>query len=103
MGEVTRMRYWDIGRMDDGWGVVMLLGMLSTWTLVAVAIVWIIRSTRTPTVTPTVPTCTTPDAPASSSVTASAEQILAERLARGDIDPEEYKTRLNALTSRRPL
>jgi uncharacterized membrane protein len=33
-------------------------------------------------------------------VTESAEQILAERLARGDIDIEEYTTRLEALASR---
>jgi putative membrane protein len=100
MGEVTDMGYWDNGHMDDGWGIVMMVGMLSIWALVAVGVVWIVRSTRTPGVTSTVPSGAS-TATASGSVTASAEQILAERLARGDIDPEEYQTRLDALTSRR--
>lgn len=97
------MRYWDDGHMDDGWGIVMMLGMLSIWALVAIAIVWIIRSTRSPGVTSTVPPGASTAGLASGSVTESAEQILAERLARGDIDAEEYKTRLDALTSRRAL
>lgn len=95
MGGVTVMTYWEDGHMDDGWGIVMLLGMLGIWALVAVAIVWIIRSTRTP-----MPPVSATGLSAAGSVTASAEQILAERLARGDIDPEEYRTRLEALTSR---
>ena len=95
------MGYWDNGHMDEGWGIVMMLGMLSIWALVAVAVVWVIRSTRTPGVTPTLPPGASTAGPASGSVTASAEQILAERLARGDIDPDEYRTRLDALTSRR--
>ena len=89
------MRYWDDGHMDNGWGIVMMLGMLGLWALVAVAIVWIIRSTRAPVVTPAMQ----PGGAAGISATGSAEQILAERLARGDIDVEEYQTRLEALTS----
>ena len=82
MGVVTVMTYWgQRGHMDNGWGIVM--------------IVWIIRSTSTPT-----PPVAATGLSAAGSVTASAEQILAERLARGDIDPEEYSTRLEALTSR---
>jgi putative membrane protein len=87
------MGYWDNGHMDAGWGIVMMLFMLGIWALIAVAIVWIVRSTRTPTVPPAAPT--------GDSVTSSAEQILAERLARGEIDLEEYQARLNALSSRR--
>lgn len=30
------------------------------------------------------------------------QQILAERLARGEIEPDEYRTRLEALTTTRP-
>jgi len=97
------MQYWDNGHMDDGWGILMILAMLSIWALVAVAIVWVIRSTRTSTVTPTVSPGASSASPAAGRVTASAEQILAERLARGDIDPEEYKTRLEALTPPRAL
>lgn len=94
------------GHMDDGWGVAMMLGMLGIWVvLIAVlvfAIVWSVRASRTPREAWTVP----PAAPAPGSggatgrVTGSAEQILAERLARGEIDAEEYRTRLEALTSR---
>ncbi|MFZ9630356.1 MAG: SHOCT domain-containing protein [Ilumatobacteraceae bacterium] len=32
----------------------------------------------------------------------SAEEILAERLARGEIDPDEYRVRLEALRSQPP-
>nr|WP_254451164.1 SHOCT domain-containing protein [Aeromicrobium stalagmiti] len=38
-----------------------------------------------------------PEAPRST--TESAERILAERLARGDIDQAEYQSRLSALRS----
>jgi len=31
----------------------------------------------------------------------SAQQILAERLARGEIEPDDYRTRLEALTATR--
>lgn len=94
------MRYWEDGHMDNGWGIVMVLGMLGIWALVAVAIVWIFRSTTTPPPPPATTPVSAPGLSAAGSVTASAEQILAERLARGDIDPEEYRTRLGALTSR---
>jgi len=86
--------------MDNGWGIVMVLGMMGIWALVAVAIVWIFRSITTPTATPATPLGSATGLSAAGTGTASAEQILAERLARGDIDPEEYRTRLGALTSR---
>jgi len=92
---------WDGGHMDDGWGIVMVLGMLGIWALVAVAIIWIVRSTWTHPATPSMPPGSAAiGLPAAGGGTANAEQILAERLARGDIDPEDYKTRLEALASR---
>lgn|SRR5680860_434905 len=91
---------WDNGHMDDGWGFVMMIGMLGIWALVAVAIVWFIRATKAPAVAPTMPSGDTNADSASASVTQSAEQILADRLASGDIDPEDYRARLDALTSR---
>lgn len=87
------MVYWDDGHMGSGWGVVMVISMLLFWALLAVAIVWAVRSTRAPR-TPMPPS--TP-----SGGTGSAEQILAERLARGEIEPEDYQTRLTALKSAR--
>lgn len=85
---------WDngdnYGHMDNGWGIVMLLGMLGTWVLIAIAVVWIVRMTQA-----THP----PSSPHQSA--ANAEQILAERLARGEIDADEYKSRMTALNSSR--
>lgn len=37
----------------------------------------------------------------SASPTPNAQQILAERLARGEIEPDDYRTRLDALTTTR--
>ena len=82
------MNYWDNGHMDDGWGIVMMFGMLSIWVLIALAIVWIVRTTQKSVAPP----------PGPDSI-GTAEQILADRLARGEIDPEEYRARLNALSA----
>lgn len=84
------MMYWDNGHMDAGWGIVMMVSMLAFWALIAFAVVWVVRTTRTP--HPTAP----PQLPGGP-VTAGAEQILAERLARGEIEPEDYQARLTAL------
>jgi putative membrane protein len=82
--------YWDNGHMDGGWGVAMMLGMLGFWALIALGIIWFIRSTST---------FNTPPPELRRSTTESAERILAERLARGDIDQAEYQSRLSALRS----
>lgn len=94
------MGNWDDGHMGDGWGLAMLFGMLSIGVLIAIAVglavLWAARSTKPP-----VPAA--PEPPAGSrmrSVTGQAEQILAERMARGEIDTEEYQTRLEALKTR---
>lgn len=92
--------YWNDGHMDDGWGLAMMLGVLGilvvlSATLVA-AIVWSVRTSAP--AQPPAPQ-TTGSGSATSSVTSAAAQILAERLARGEIDTEEYRTRLQALTS----
>ncbi|NRQ51657.1 SHOCT domain-containing protein [Aeromicrobium sp. YC3-14] len=83
--------YWDNGHMDGGWGFAMMLGMLGFWALIAVGIVWFVRSN------PMATGSSAPEAPRST--TESAERILAERLARGDIDQAEYQSRLSALRS----
>lgn len=83
------MMYWDNGHMDAGWGIVMMLSMLAFWVLIAFAIAWFVRTTRTLHPTP-------PQLPGVT-VTSGAEQILAERLARGEIEPEDYQVRLAAL------
>ena len=94
------MGNWDDGHMDDGWGLAMLFGMLSVGVLVAIAVglavLWAARSTKAPSPTPVEPS-------ASATMrggTEQARQILAERMARGEIDTEEYQTRLEALQTR---
>jgi putative membrane protein len=62
----------------------MTLGMLGFWTLVAVVAVALLRRPGQPDQQRQQPR---PD----------AEEILAERLARGELDPEEYRQRLQTL------
>ena len=90
------MGYWHNGHMDPGWGFLMVLVMVGIWVLVAIGIVWLVRSVITPAKQPPAPTTS----PGPVSPTGGAEQILAERLARGEIDSAEYQTRLDALRSR---
>ena len=94
------MGNWDDGHMDDGWGLAMFFGMLSVGVLIAIAVglavLWAARSAKAPSPTPVEP-------PASATMrggTEQAVQILAERMARGEIDTEEYETRLEALKTR---
>lgn len=86
--------YWNNDHMDGGWAAVMMLGMLIFWTALVVAIVWAIHSSRSSNV------------PGAGSRTSGVhgsggdpEDILANRLARGEIDPDEYKDRLDVLRS----
>jgi putative membrane protein len=69
---------------DWGWGawLGMSLGMLAFWGLIAWAIVILVRG-RGEREAPPPPT--------------SAEEILAARLAHGEIDVDEYRKRLEAL------
>lgn len=68
---------------DPGWAgwLMMAIGMGSFWILVAVFVVALTRNVR-PGGTPG------PD----------AREILQQRFARGEIDVEEYQTRLDTLT-----
>ena len=94
------MGYWDDGHVDGGWGIVMVLGMVAIWlTLVAalvLAVIWVARGAGSGSgggASSTAPRGAGPDG--------AAEQILAERLARGEIDVEDYRARLAALAARR--
>jgi putative membrane protein len=90
IAEVTVMRYWENG-VDGAGGVVMVSGMLALWALAAVAIIWAVRSARSSTAI---------DARAQQPGACDAERILADRLARGETDPGEYRTTLALLRSR---
>jgi putative membrane protein len=68
----------------EGWGwgawTVMMLGSVAFWGLLIWAVVALVRG-----------------ADAGSERRADPEQILAERLAAGEIDEDEYRRRLDAL------
>jgi putative membrane protein len=83
------MMYWNDGGMN-GWGIgLMTVGMLLFWALLVLGVVALVRYLRQ---TPTAPPTT-----AGLSERPSPEQLLAERLARGEIDPDEYRSRLSTL------
>jgi putative membrane protein len=79
----------DRGDMHDGgWGWWWLLGLRVMLLLIALVVVLVVRITspsqlRTPSVGRPPRT--------------SAEEVLADRMARGEIDTDEYRQRLSAL------
>lgn len=82
-----------------GWGtwLVMVLVMVAFWTLVVVGIVALLRWTASP--RPATP----PQGVAGASRPSPpdpARAVLDERLARGDIDEAEYRSRLATLRGR---
>jgi putative membrane protein len=79
----------------SGWGwLLMTLGMLGFWALVGVLAVALLRRPGQPAQQPQ------PD----QQPRLNPEEVLAQRLARGEIDPDEYRQRLQALqeTTNRP-
>lgn len=88
--------YGDYGHNGDwGWGgwLVMSLTMLAFLALVAWGVFLVWRSTTHPHSAGT---------EQGSPVRQSPEEILAERLARGEIDADEYRARLDALRASSP-
>jgi putative membrane protein len=65
-----------------------LLGLVVVAVLIGLVVWLLVRVSRS--------TATAPHSRARES-RPSAEEVLADRLARGDIDPDEYRQRLNAL------
>lgn len=86
-----------------GWGgwLLWVLFMVALWALVITAVVWLVRSfTHRGPVTAQRATQLPGGPPpwrSGGSGTASAEQILAERFAHGQIDENEYRARLAVL------
>lgn len=72
---------------NDGWSTwnwaLMTIGMVAFWGLVAWAIVALVRSTNR----------------SQHGANDSAERILADRLAAGEIEGDEYQHRLDVLRS----
>ncbi|MCR8899014.1 SHOCT domain-containing protein [Gordonia sp. GONU] len=78
-----------------GWGyVLMTIGMVAFWALIIVGIVLLVRAANRPANPPTV------HPPSASGPT--AEEIVAMRFARGEIDEDEYRQRIRALKSHQP-
>lgn len=91
--------YWDDGMHNNGigpwWWLAMILLMILLFGGLAWLIVTVVR--HSPARHDTGPPSSQP-APAT---TPSAEDILHERLARGDIDVDEYHQRIDALRTKR--
>ncbi|GID91260.1 SHOCT domain-containing protein [Amorphoplanes digitatis] len=81
------MMFYGNGMGADGW-VLMLLSTSALWALLIAAIVLVARSLRVPTTT--------------GARSAAAEDVLAERFARGEIDSDDYEQRLRTLRAARP-
>ena len=78
-----------------GWGgwLLWVLFMVALWALVIMAVVWLVRSfTHRGPVT----------AQRAMRVDSGAEQILAQRFAHGQIDENEYRSRLGVLRGEHP-
>ncbi|MEU9046309.1 MULTISPECIES: SHOCT domain-containing protein [unclassified Kitasatospora] len=85
------MMYWHDGGMN-GWGWFgMSIGMLLFTALLVFGGVLLFRSLDRST------THAVPPAPPTAAGLPSAEQVLADRFARGEIDDQEYRKRLAAL------
>ncbi|WP_405862610.1 SHOCT domain-containing protein [Streptomyces sp. NBC_00090] len=85
------MMFW-YGDGMSGWGwFAMSAGMVLFWGLLITVAVMLLRTLGRPA-----------ERPSGSRPATSAEQILGERLARGEIDEEEYRRRLTALRSAEP-
>ncbi|MFD7976375.1 SHOCT domain-containing protein [Streptomyces sp. NPDC059071] len=85
------MMFWYGGGMN-GWGwFAMSAGMVLFWALLLTVAVMLFRSLDR-----------AAERPRGSGTASSAERILGERLARGEIDEEEYSRRLTALRSAEP-
>ena len=82
------------GYAMSGWGwLLMTLGMLGFWALVAVVTVALLRRPGQPDQEPPPHQQPQPD----QQPRPGAEELLAERLARGELDPDEYRQRLQTL------
>ncbi|MFF8378447.1 SHOCT domain-containing protein [Streptomyces sp. NPDC015661] len=85
------MMFW-YGNGMNGWGwFAMSAGMVLFWGLLITITVMLFRTVGRPA-----------ERPPEYRPATSAEQILSERLARGEIDEEEYRRRLAALRGTEP-
>lgn len=89
---------------DGGWGVgtwvLMSVGMVVLWSLVAALVVWIARNTGGHRGRRGSMGAGEPSDGSVAPARPTARDILDERYARGEIGEEEYRTRRDTLASR---
>jgi putative membrane protein len=90
MGDVIAGMGFDDDHMDGGWWWVMGIGWLVFLLLIAL-LVWLLVRHFTANTPPT----------GGHAATSNAEEVLAERFARGEIDADEYRQRLDVLREHR--
>jgi putative membrane protein len=97
---VGHARHFHHGGMGWGGWVLWILLTVAFWALVIMAVIWLVRVLRGRGPghrfvggAPWAPQAGPPSAPAMP----PAEQILGERFARGEIDENEYRSRLSVL------
>lgn len=78
------MMWWNHGGWGAGDWTLMIVMMVIFWGLVAAAIMWSVQGRRTSSERPQRPTPT-------------ADELLDQRFARGEIDTDEYAKRQSAL------
>jgi putative membrane protein len=74
---------WQYGNGMGGWGLgLMTVGNVLVWVLILIGVIALVRYLRRT---------------ASATPRATAEELLAERFARGEIAEQEYRQRLDVL------
>jgi putative membrane protein len=81
---------WGYNHMGGGAWTLMIFLMIMFWIVVVVGVVAFIRRS------PSAPTTSAPSSPTSD----KPGQILRARFARGEIDEDEFRTRMAALRER---
>ncbi|MHB1251920.1 MAG: SHOCT domain-containing protein [Acidimicrobiales bacterium] len=80
---------WDYQGMGGGWWVLMMIGMVVFWSILVFGVVALVRHNHSG-----------PPAVTHGESADKAVAILRERLARGEITPEEFTTILATLRDR---
>jgi putative membrane protein len=89
---------WHDGGGGNWWWIPMAIMMIAFWAgLIWLAISVVRHNTHHATGAPITPTAHQPAAQL-----VDPRQVLAERLARGEIDVDDYRARLDALDTTRP-